>query len=276
MPLERTGFRQTSLSPFPNSRLSRSFLSKRARKMVTKMAHGPHDHSQGPAPEAVKRCVRFQPTITANFRSMTAGRPDTRSLQPFGVQTMPASSSQPPPVTPDELSPLPLFVGVPTHELRALISMCRSVTFAPRETIFREGTNADRGLLLLSGTVRVHTTADDREYLLNSVAAGQLLGESGLLAQAEVRSASVVAATPIRALELTRRNLSDLRGSHVLAAIQISMLNASARRLRQTQRTMTSILVRAKPTAATRAPTAHPSPKTSAWSAFLNALGNLA
>jgi CRP-like cAMP-binding protein len=180
-------------------------------------------------------------------------------------------------MTPHQLASLPLFADVPNAELARLIKICRVVNFTRGEVIFQEGENADRALLVVEGNLRASTVTTRGHTVLNTVKAGKLVGESGLMVQAEVRSATLTADSAVYALEIRRKHLEQLHGTDVLAGIQMSILKATASRLRKTQDQMNTLVqqkrsvpvpVRPKQTTPSQAP--------GIWRSFLNALGGLA
>ena len=120
------------------------------------------------------------------------------------------------------------------------------------------------------------TVARGRRLTLNSVQAGDLIGESGLIVQSEPRSANVTASGRVRGLVLTRTVLRQLEGTAVLATLQMTMLEATARRLRRTQRSMTRLVVQRAASSATPSPVEKPAPRPGMWRSFLQALGGLA
>ena len=189
---------------------------------------------------------------------------------------MPVSSTPPPVITTSDLARLPLFAGVATPDLRRLLEAAPAVAYRDGEFMMHEGERAGNGLLIVSGTARVQTYSGKQTRTLNTIEAGKIVGESGLLVQEEVRSASMVATSLVHALVLTRSTLKRLAGTSVLASIQIEMLNESAVRLRRTQETMLRLAVRPPPAKPPPECSAPKTQKKSAWKAFLKAFGGLA
>src|SRR6266545_49792 len=85
-----------------------------------------------------------------------------------------------------------LLVGVRTENLRPLLSSAHEVRFLPGEMIFEEGDPADGLYLVTSGTVRVTATNEQRDVLLATIGANDVLGEMGVL-DGEPRSGTAVA-----------------------------------------------------------------------------------
>ena len=71
-----------------------------------------------------------------------------------------------------------IFRGVPWTQLEALAGVAACAKFGPDEVVFREGEEANRFYLLLSGEVALEATAGGREVQLQSVGAGEALGWS--------------------------------------------------------------------------------------------------
>ncbi len=143
--------------------------------------------------------------------------------------------------------------------------------------MFREGEVADRALLLVEGSLQASTQTARGHTVLNAVESGRLVGESGLMVQSEVRSVTLTATAFVHALVITRRDLTRLEGTKVLAAIQMSMLKVTALRLRRTQDQMQTLVRKKSQPKSPRPSPKVPSPKpTGMWRSFLNALGGLA
>ena len=180
-------------------------------------------------------------------------------------------------MTPFELSALALFDEVPIPDLVHLINTCPLVEFTRGETILSEGEPADRALLVVEGSMRVFAGTSGGRTMLNTVTAGSLVGEGGLMVQASKRSATLVADSYVRALEIRRKHFVALEGTEVLAAIQMSMLESTAWRLRRTQDQMATILQKRRPPrrAATPKKKAPAPARSGIWRSFLDALGGL-
>ncbi|HTH49091.1 MAG TPA: Crp/Fnr family transcriptional regulator [Candidatus Limnocylindria bacterium] len=71
-----------------------------------------------------------------------------------------------------------IFRGVPWAQLEALAAVAACARFGPDELVFREGEEANRFYLLLSGSVALEAAACEREVRLQTVEAGEALGWS--------------------------------------------------------------------------------------------------
>ena len=177
-------------------------------------------------------------------------------------------------MTPDSLATLPMFAGVPRAELAQLLELCPIVSFAPHSIVFRQGEPSTHALLVVGGALEASTQAGGERTVLGTVRAGDLTGESGLMMLTESRGATLTATHSVHALRIQRDDLVTLSGTAVLAAIQMRMLAATARRLRSTQATMQR-QARSYGPPPTEDPTAPLPPRSSRWAAFLDALGAL-
>jgi CRP/FNR family transcriptional regulator, cyclic AMP receptor protein len=72
----------------------------------------------------------------------------------------------------------PFFRGIPWPQLEALASVAACADFAAGEAVFREGEEANRFYLLLTGRVALEATTADRQVQLQVVEAGEALGWS--------------------------------------------------------------------------------------------------
>ena len=70
------------------------------------------------------------------------------------------------------------FRGIPWPQLEALAAVAACADFAAEEVIFREGEEANRFFLLLSGKVALETTAVARRVQLQTIGVGEALGWS--------------------------------------------------------------------------------------------------
>lgn len=99
--------------------------------------------------------------------------------------------------------------GVPLEELRPIAKAARMNQFRPGEVIFKEGDKADALHLIRSGSVTVAKTFDNREIPMAYVAAGNYVGEMGLLGNSD-RSATVRATVKTESISLDSGTFLDL------------------------------------------------------------------
>jgi len=99
--------------------------------------------------------------------------------------------------------------GVPLEELRPIAKAAQMNQFRPGEVIFKEGDKADALHLIRSGSVTVAKTFDNREIPMAYVAAGNYVGEMGLLGNSD-RSATVRATVKTESISLDSGTFLDL------------------------------------------------------------------
>ncbi|MCC5888598.1 MAG: cyclic nucleotide-binding domain-containing protein [Gammaproteobacteria bacterium] len=99
--------------------------------------------------------------------------------------------------------------GVPLEELRPIAKAAKMNQFRPGEVIFKEGDKADALHLIRSGSVTVAKTFDNREIPMAYVAAGNYVGEMGLLGNSD-RSATVRATVKTESISLDSGTFLDL------------------------------------------------------------------
>ncbi|MBA3365918.1 MAG: cyclic nucleotide-binding domain-containing protein [Actinobacteria bacterium] len=98
----------------------------------------------------------------------------------------------------------PLFEGVSAEALEQLEAAMRRRTFAPREVICRAGEPGDSLFVVLDGFARVSLPAEDGgSRVVARLRRGDIVGEMSLVT-GEPRTATVTAAVPTTALELSR------------------------------------------------------------------------
>lgn len=128
------------------------------------------------------------------------------------------------------LSKFQLFAGFKEEELATLLSLSDCQKFAAGQRIV---TQDDTGLcmyVILTGSVRVHTKAGDREVELATLQVGDFFGELSLVDDGP-RSATCDAIEETEVLRITRMVVGVLAGVqpsaaiHLLAAIGRSLVN---------------------------------------------------
>jgi CRP-like cAMP-binding protein len=102
---------------------------------------------------------------------------------------------------------LPLFAGLNAEQVARLAGVCGVATFAPGETIFREGEAGTRMHVVLQGEVAITVTGSGAP--VGVVRSGECLGEMSLLTAA-THSATATARTPVETAVLGHKNLADL------------------------------------------------------------------
>ncbi len=124
---------------------------------------------------AAAPCVILESPRREIIRLMNSYEPVRRSIdEHFIVRTLRAG------LTPD----------APQEELRAIAGTSELLSFKPGEVLFNEGDDADGLHLIRSGSVSVSRRIGGRDIVTSYVAAGNYVGEMGLVGQAK-RSATV-------------------------------------------------------------------------------------
>lgn len=133
----------------------------------------------------------------------------------------------------------PFFRGVPWRQLESLAAVAACADFAADEVVFREGEEANRFYLLLSGRVSLEAAAGGREVGLQTVEEGEALGWSWLFPpfrwQFTARAITPVHAFFFHAPTLRQQMDDDPALGHAvmqrMAAVLFERLQATRRRL---------------------------------------------
>jgi CRP-like cAMP-binding protein len=129
------------------------------------------------------------------------------------------------------LAGVPLFSGLSKRELNRLAADTDELTFAPGETVVREGDLGETMFVVLEGEGDVVRSGKK----LGTVLPGDFFGELAAI-DAQPRSASVVAVTRLRVLRLFRRHLMALLKDE--PQITLKLLDGIVRRVRQIDRSL--------------------------------------
>ncbi|MBA3817762.1 MAG: cyclic nucleotide-binding domain-containing protein [Deltaproteobacteria bacterium] len=117
------------------------------------------------------------------------------------------------------LAATPLFAGLPSDALEALVEHLDLVTLEAGEQLFREGDPGDALYVIVEGEVSVQAEGPPRVEMAR-LGAGSFIGEVALMTD-QPRSATVSAVSPAELLRIDRGTLARVLGSHgdVLRAI---------------------------------------------------------
>jgi CRP-like cAMP-binding protein len=117
------------------------------------------------------------------------------------------------------LSQTPLFAGLPSEALEALVQQLELVQLQRGDTLFKEGDPGDALYVIVDGEVSVQAEGPPRVEMAR-LAAGSFIGEVALMTD-QPRSATVVAVTDSELLRIDRETLANVLASHgeVLAAL---------------------------------------------------------
>ncbi|HUL84200.1 MAG TPA: cyclic nucleotide-binding domain-containing protein [Actinomycetota bacterium] len=105
----------------------------------------------------------------------------------------------------DRLARLPLFGELDAYDLGHVAGWLRDVELAPGDILIRQGAMPDDVYVLEIGTVEV--TRDGER--IATLGAGDVVGEIALV-DPQRRTATVQAATPVRAVALNLRDLPEM------------------------------------------------------------------
>ena len=104
------------------------------------------------------------------------------------------------------LKKIPLFAEVPDEDLRKVATFATTEEFTEGATVVKEGAYSNHFYAIQEGTVKVERGGEH----LADLGPGDVFGEQGLLERQE-RSASVVATSPLRLIEIEHWELSRMR-----------------------------------------------------------------
>ena len=127
------------------------------------------------------------------------------------------------------LAGVPLFADFSKRHLQRLAGDTDELAFAPGETVVREGEPGETLFVVLRGEGKVVR----RGKKVGTVLPGDFFGELAAI-DAQPRSASVVAVTPLLVLRLFRRHLMALLEDE--PQVTLKLLDGIVRRIRQVER----------------------------------------
>jgi CRP/FNR family cyclic AMP-dependent transcriptional regulator len=104
-----------------------------------------------------------------------------------------------------ELARVDRFAGLTDDELRLVVQAATHLTVPDHWALMVEQTPADKAYLILSGEVSVRRQGEE----VARVGAGELIGEMALVNH-KLRSATVVAETPLEVLHFTNETVAAL------------------------------------------------------------------
>jgi len=127
------------------------------------------------------------------------------------------------------LAGVPLFADFSQKHLQRLAADTDELTFEPGDAVVREGELGETLFVVLAGEGKV--VRGSRK--VGTVLPGDFFGELAAI-DAQPRSASVVAVTPLRVLRLFRRHLLTLLEDE--PQVTLKLLDGIVRRIRQVER----------------------------------------
>ena len=123
------------------------------------------------------------------------------------------------------LPELELFAGCSPRQCRELQSVCTPLDVAAGHILCRQGEIAEQCFIVVSGRADVYLDG----ARVAEVHEGELVGELALLGGRRRRTATVVAATDMRVLAMSRREFTTLKASSF--SVQQRVLGGAIRRL---------------------------------------------
>lgn len=172
----------------------------------------------------------------------------------------PSASTPPQSPAPEEAAPAPAidFWGSLTEAERlAVRAVAEERTFAMGAVLFHEGERADHVVVIRSGWTAISVEEGGRKHVLAERGPGQLVGERAAL-EVNVRSATVIALSPVHALVLRTEDFASFVGAHprVLGLLNDQIYDRLTRdRFNQAR---TGMVSEGKPQAPWKRPVWHP------------------
>jgi CRP-like cAMP-binding protein len=123
------------------------------------------------------------------------------------------------------LPELELFAGCSPRQCRELQSVCTPLDVAAGHILCRQGAVAEQCFIVVSGRANVFMDG----ALVAEVHDGELIGELALLGGPRRRNATVIAASDMRVLALSRREFASLKAASM--TVQQRVLGAAIQRL---------------------------------------------
>ena len=112
------------------------------------------------------------------------------------------------------LARIPFFTNLPTEELDRVMAGLEVVNLKPGEVLFREGDTGGHMYVVVGGELEIlKGPTTDEEMILNTIYAGEYIGEMSLITGAP-RTASVRARNDVILLSMSRDQLMELLKHH--------------------------------------------------------------
>ncbi len=132
------------------------------------------------------------------------------------------------------LGGLRLFRAVPSQYIGDFLKRCPLEEYGTGEVLFRQGDEADRAMLVVSGRLVSAVGEGMNSRTVGEVLAGEVVGETALFVDGGRRSATVTATEPTRCLLITQELLRSSPDSPAVVAVERHLLGSMARRIRST------------------------------------------
>ncbi len=112
------------------------------------------------------------------------------------------------------------------------------VDYAAGQVVFRQGELAESAILVVHGELVASVSTPDGERVVGAAGAWDVVGETGLYAPDQPRSATVRATRDSTALLITHQLLAEGRSNPVIGAIEYHLLHTITRRIRNTNQAL--------------------------------------
>lgn len=131
------------------------------------------------------------------------------------------------------LQRMAVFGGIRADIIELILEYCPSATVAANDYFFRQSDPGDSMFVLEAGKVHVLKSWRDRDYILQTLNAGDCFGEMAVIDHGR-RSASVRAIEDCRAIQISSAALHRIYGQDLkqFTLIQMNMGREVCRRLR--------------------------------------------
>jgi CRP-like cAMP-binding protein len=115
---------------------------------------------------------------------------------------------------------IPLFAELPNEQLRLIAFSAVRLELSEGQVLFREGTKAQSGFVVLSGAVQLSAGEDARRKAMTTCEPGALIGEVALFVETR-RPATAAAGAPSHVLEIERKAVLRMLNEYPVAAVQM-------------------------------------------------------
>ncbi len=126
---------------------------------------------------------------------------------------------------------VPLFSGIEPARLKLLAFTSELVTFPKGTVLVRQGEIGDAAYVIFTGEADVVVAVEGTEIVVNRLGGNDFVGEIAILCDVP-RTATVVAATNLTALRITKENIMMMLSQFPEMAVE--MLRVLASRLQKT------------------------------------------
>lgn len=138
-----------------------------------------------------------------------------------------------------QLVEAPLFKGVKSADLEAMVQVMKEQTFPKGTILFKKGDPGDSMYVILSGRLRVYSHDEDgHEFTLAYVRPGRAFGEFSMVDE-QPRSASALAEEDLTVLVMTRADFLNFLPGHT--SLGMVMLRNLTDRVRYITNYLTSV-----------------------------------